>query len=114
MGDNLIQTAKTRRFCRNCVKETTFILNEVTNHSICRECGKSEAFNLENTRAIHWFKAGYRHGRKMSKREDLMECKCGSDNIEPYIIIPEVKQGTVIGKCRDCGEDIKQGKSIFG
>lgn len=43
-----------------------------------------------------------------------MECNnCGSHNIELYIVIPEVTEGTIIGKCKACGSIIKQGKSVF-
>ena len=44
-----------------------------------------------------------------------MKCpKCKSENIEPFLVIPETKEGTIIGRCRECGTDVKQGKSVFG
>lgn len=42
-----------------------------------------------------------------------MKCKCGSMDIEPFLVIPETKEGTNIGRCNVCGKYIKQGKSVF-
>jgi uncharacterized Zn finger protein len=43
-----------------------------------------------------------------------MKCqKCGSENIEPFITAPERKEGTPVGKCKQCGTILKTGKSIF-
>lgn len=39
--------------------------------------------------------------------------KCGSNNLKRYLTIPERKTGTLVGKCLDCGAELRIGKSIF-
>lgn len=46
-----------------------FLLNPETNHSECKKCGGTSAFNPRSTGLIRAFKTGYKRGMAHAKSE---------------------------------------------
>ena len=49
---SFVQTAKSRRYCMTCKKVTTFVLDEITNHSYCKKCDGNKALNPERVKRM--------------------------------------------------------------